>query len=108
MNTPENEYAVASERDRFLASLDHGDLPASARLAINLTGCGNPLPSSTCRELGLPVGSSYGSAARHVILSDGLRRAKALHGSAVREESQASGPRAANEAFTSEAGREQS
>lgn len=71
MNAIENEYAPSSERDRFLRALDGDDPALSARLAMNLTGCGNPLPSSTCVALGLPIGSSYGSAARHVIRNGG-------------------------------------
>jgi len=67
MNAIDHEYAPSSERDRFLRALDGGDQALSARLAIQLTGCSNPLPSSTCVTLGLPVGSSYGSAARLVI-----------------------------------------
>jgi len=42
---------------------------------VQLTGCSNPLPSSTCISLGLPLGSSYGKAARHVI-----RENEARHG----------------------------
>jgi len=63
----ETDYAPSSERDRFLRALDGGDPAVAVTLAMQLTGCGNPLPSSTCISLGLPVGSSYGSAARHVI-----------------------------------------
>lgn len=63
----ETAYAPSSERDRFLRALDDDDPTVAVRLAVQLTGCGNPLPSSTCLSLGLPVGSSYGSAARHII-----------------------------------------
>jgi len=67
-NAPaETDYAPSSERDRFLRALDGEDPAIAVTLAMQLTGCGNPLPSSTCISLGLPVGSSYGSAARHVI-----------------------------------------
>ncbi|MGC1818624.1 MAG: hypothetical protein WA900_13335 [Casimicrobiaceae bacterium] len=72
MNAPENQYALASERDRFLSALDGNDPGVTAQLAAHLTGCGNPLPSSTCRELGLPVGSSYATAAKHVMRSNGV------------------------------------
>ncbi len=72
MNAPEDQYALASERARFLSALDGNDPGVTTRLAAHLTGCGNPLPSSTCRELGLPVGSSYATAARHVIRSNGV------------------------------------
>ncbi|MHB8494998.1 MAG: hypothetical protein ACYC9Z_05725 [Casimicrobiaceae bacterium] len=71
MNAPTEQYALASERDRFLSALDGDDPSVTARLAAHLTGCGNPLPSSTCRELGLPVGSSYGIAARQVVRCNG-------------------------------------
>jgi len=60
-------YASAAMRDGFLAALDRDDALAVLRIARNLTGCLNPLPSSTCLELGLPVGSTYGAAARSVI-----------------------------------------
>jgi len=63
----ETDYAPSSERDRFLRALDGEDPAVAVTLAMQLTGCSNPLPSSTCISLGLPVGSSYGSAARHVI-----------------------------------------
>jgi hypothetical protein len=65
MTTP---YAPAAIRDRFLSALDSGDRALSTELAANLTGCSNPLPGMTCRELGLPAGSTYGTAARHVLL----------------------------------------
>jgi hypothetical protein len=74
MNTTENEYAPSSERDRFLRALDGDDRVLSARLAMQLTGCSNPLPSSTCMALGLPVGSSYGSAARQIIRENEARQ----------------------------------
>lgn len=61
-------YAPAAVRDRFLDALDAGDRPLSTRLALNLTGCMNPLPGITCDELGLPAGSTYGSAARRVLV----------------------------------------
>jgi hypothetical protein len=60
-------YAPAAVRDRFLASLDNGDWKVSASLAVNLTACGNPLPGATCNQLGLPLGSTYAAAARHVL-----------------------------------------
>jgi hypothetical protein len=61
-------YASASIRDQFLAALDADDRALSTRLALNLTGCMNPLPGMTCDQLGLPIGSTYGSAARRVLL----------------------------------------
>jgi hypothetical protein len=75
-NAAENQYAVPSERDRFLRALDQHDDALSAQLAIHLTGCSNPLPSSTCIELSLPIGSSYGSAARQVLRSNESRLAE--------------------------------
>jgi hypothetical protein len=63
----EHGYARSSDRDRFLDALDGQDAELTARLAVQLTGCSNPLPSVTCVALGLPVGSSYGSAARQVV-----------------------------------------
>ena len=61
-------YAPAAVRDRFLAALDGGDHAVSARLALDLTGCGNPLPGMTCDALGLPARSTYGCAARRVLV----------------------------------------
>jgi hypothetical protein len=57
-------YASAAMRDAFLIALDANDRALATRLALNLTGCTNPLPGMTCNELALPVGSTYGSAAR--------------------------------------------
>ena len=66
-SSPDSTYAHAHTRDGFLAALDRHDDLALLRLARDLTGCSNPLPSSTCVELGLPPGSTYGAAARSVI-----------------------------------------
>jgi hypothetical protein len=63
-------YAPAAVRDQFLRALDARDRAESARLAPHLTGCMNPLPGMTCGELGLPTGSTYGSAARRVLVLD--------------------------------------
>ena len=65
--TTDTGYAPSSERDRFLRALDGEDPAVAVAIARQLTGCGNPLPSATCISLDLPVGSSYGRAARHVI-----------------------------------------
>ena len=73
---PEALYAPAAVRDRFLASLDAGDWNTSIDIAVNLTGCGNPLPTSTCSELGLPTGSTYGAAAKCVLAVDARERIK--------------------------------
>lgn len=64
---PDALYAPPAARDQFLEALGASDLALSARLALHLTGCMNPLPGMTCGELGLPPGSTYGSAARHVL-----------------------------------------
>jgi hypothetical protein len=56
-----------STRDAFLCAVDGADWPLALSLARNLTNCPNPLPSTTCRDLGLPVGSSYGIAAQALL-----------------------------------------
>jgi hypothetical protein len=89
MSAPDNQYALAADRDRFLSALDGDDFGVMARLAAHLTTCGNPLPSSTCRELGLPVGSSYATAARHVISSNGRLPAKAPQAAEATPDAQA-------------------
>ena len=63
-------YAPAAVRDRFLASLDAGDWNTSIDMAAHLTACGNPLPTKTCNELGLPTRSTYGAAAKCVLAVD--------------------------------------
>jgi hypothetical protein len=64
MNAP---YAPAALRDRFLGALDADDRTLSMELARGLTTCANPLPGMTCRQLGLPIGSTYGCAAQRVL-----------------------------------------
>ena len=61
-------YASPALRDQFLAALDAGNQTLSTNLARDLTGCGNPLPGMTCDQLGLPIVSTYGSAAQCVLL----------------------------------------
>jgi len=61
-------YASPTMRDQFLVALDTDDRALSTELALNLAGCLNPLPGMTCNQLGLPIGSTYGSAARHILL----------------------------------------
>ena len=61
-------YASAAVRDRFLAALDAEDHAASTALAVHLTDCANPLPTSACAQLGLPFRSTYASAAQRVLL----------------------------------------
>ena len=63
-------YAPGAVRDRFLEALAARDGEVSLRLAQNLTSCSNPLPGMVCEELGLPAGSTYGVAARHVLEPD--------------------------------------
>jgi hypothetical protein len=61
-------YASPAIRDQFLHSLDAGDRALSTALARKLTTCRNPLPGMTCDQLGLPIGSTYASAAERVLL----------------------------------------
>jgi len=61
-------------RDQFLAALDGGDRALCTELALNLEACSNPLPGMTCHELGLPIGSTYGCAARSVLTRDSQTR----------------------------------
>jgi hypothetical protein len=67
-------YASPAMRDAFLIALDADDSALAARLALNLTGCMNPLPGMTCNHLALPLGSTYGSAARCVLALYPVRR----------------------------------
>ena len=61
-------YASPAIRDKFLNAIDLNDRALSTRLALNLTDCTNPLPGMTCNQLDLPIGSTYGCAARRVLL----------------------------------------
>jgi hypothetical protein len=67
MGASDLSYAPADLRDRFLNSLDAEDRALSLRLAADLSNCMNPLPGMACNQLGLALGSTYGSAARHVL-----------------------------------------
>lgn len=60
-------YAAADQRDRFLDALDGEDPALTRSLAIDLKNCRNALPGTTCQQLGLPPGSTYGAAARAVL-----------------------------------------
>ena len=62
-----NAYATPKLRDRFLGALDADNRLLSVELARNLTSCANPLPGLTCGELGLPIGSTYASAASRIL-----------------------------------------
>ena len=61
-------YASPAIRDEFLIALDVNDRALATRLALELTDCTNPLPGMTCNQLDLPIGSTYGCAARRVLL----------------------------------------
>lgn len=65
-------YAPAELRDRFLNALDAGDGTLCGQLALDLQNCMNPLPGMACQHFGLPVGSTYGSAARQILQSAGM------------------------------------
>ena len=65
LNAP--SFTPPALRDRFLAALDESNDSSALGLAQHLTTSRNPLPGLTCQLLGLPMGSSYGSAARHVL-----------------------------------------
>ena len=54
-------------RDRFLNVLDSDDHSLLKRIALDLVRSRNPLPGMTCEKLGLPLRSTYGAAARHVL-----------------------------------------
>jgi hypothetical protein len=60
-------YAAADQRDRFLNALDAADIGLCQMLAADLMNCANALPGLTCKQLGLPPGSTYGSGARAVL-----------------------------------------
>jgi hypothetical protein len=60
-------YAPSELRDRFLNAVDAQDDALCDRLALDLRTCMNPLPGLTCQQLGLPIGSTYGLAARHIL-----------------------------------------
>lgn len=67
MNGIDGTHASPAYRDGFLSALDRQDAVTLARLAQEMTSCGNPLPSVTCAQLGIPVGSTYGFAARRIV-----------------------------------------
>ncbi len=67
MNGIDGSYASPAVRDGFLSALDRRDGVTLGRLARGMTGCGNPLPSTICAHLGVPVGSTYGFAARRIV-----------------------------------------
>lgn len=67
MSSLDQAYAPADLRDRFLNALDAADRMLCERLAADLQTCMNPLPGLACAQLGLPIGSTYGSAARQIL-----------------------------------------
>ena len=67
MSNVDQMYAPAQLRDRFLDALDGNDQSLCVRLAAELIRCMNPLPGLACEQLGLPPGSTYGSAARRIL-----------------------------------------
>jgi hypothetical protein len=69
MNASSHVYAPSELRDRFLNAIDAGDRALCEELALDLKECMNPLPGMTREQLRLPVGSTYGSAARHFLES---------------------------------------
>ena len=72
-STTRAQYAPATVRDQFLAALEANDCARLTELAAGLTGCSNPLPGMTCGELDVPLGSTYGDAARRIIQQRGNR-----------------------------------
>ena len=60
-------YASPSARDAFLNALDADNREQLVRLSRDLTSCNNPLPGIARDDLGLPVGATYGVAARHIL-----------------------------------------
>ena len=74
-----NQCAAPELRDRFLQALESSNRAAAIASAQPLTTCSNPLPSGTCIELGLPLGSCYAEAATLVLKRVTNSRASALH-----------------------------
>ena len=54
-------------RDRFLRALDADDYTLLRELAGELRGCIDMLPRRACMTLGLPRGSTYGTAADAIV-----------------------------------------
>jgi hypothetical protein len=60
-------YASPATRDAFLNALDGEDRLLTIRLAKQLATCMNRLPGLTRDALALPIGATYGAAARHIL-----------------------------------------
>ncbi len=60
-------YASPATRDAFLNALDGDDRLLTIRLAKQLATCMNRLPGLTRDALALPIGATYGEAARHIL-----------------------------------------
>jgi hypothetical protein len=63
----DDRYVPGQVRDRFINALEGDDRVLCLALARDLTDCMNPLPGLVCVQLNLPSGSTYGTAARHVL-----------------------------------------
>jgi hypothetical protein len=72
-STTRAQYAPAAVRDQFLAALEASDGARLTELASGLMDCSNPLPGMTCGELDVPLGSTYGDAARRIVQQRGAR-----------------------------------
>lgn len=64
---PQRRLASPDIRDRFLTALDTQDNASLRDIASYLIGCDNLLPSSTCVQLGLEPGSTYGDGVEAVM-----------------------------------------
>jgi len=67
MNPGDISYARPELRDAFLKAVDTDDRKELMRLASDLSKCSIRLPGITREQLGLPVGATYGAAARHIL-----------------------------------------
>jgi hypothetical protein len=81
MNLPPNpirRQVSPALRDRFLIALDQQDQAAIRALVVDLVGCGNFLPTTTCILLGLAPASTYGDAAETITRTLSVPPAEAL------------------------------
>ena len=63
-------FVAPDLRDAFIVALAAADRAAVVRLATHMTQAVNPLPGTVCEELGLPLGSTYGAAARKIVANE--------------------------------------